>query len=123
LLGLGILIGVGYILSRSALAPVTAIVNEVEAISASRLNMRVPVVDPNDELGELSLTFNQMLDRLEKSFTAQRMFVSNISHELRTPLAALITELELALLKERSNKEYREAIDNALLDTKKIVRL
>lgn len=115
--------GVGYLLSRSALAPVSDILGEVEAISASRLDLRVPVKDEKDELGELATTFNRMLERLEQSFDSQKMFVSNVSHELRTPMAALIAELELALLKERSSEEYRRAIGNALDDSRKLVKL
>ena len=122
-LGIALLAGGGYLLSRSALAPVSDILGEVEAISASRLDLRVPVKDEKDELGELATTFNRMLERLEQSFDSQKMFVSNVSHELRTPMAALIAELELALLKERSSEEYRRAIGNALDDSRKLVKL
>ncbi|WMI95875.1 sensor histidine kinase [Bacteroides fragilis] len=122
-LGIALLAGVGYLLSRSALAPVSDILGEVEAISASRLDLRVPVKDEKDELGELATTFNRMLERLEQSFDSQKMFVSNVSHELRTPMAALIAELELALLKERSSEEYRRAIGNVLDDSRKLVKL
>lgn len=123
LLGLIILVGVGYFLARSALSPVTAIVDEVETITAQHLNKRLPVVNEKDELGELSSTFNRMLDRLENAFHSQKMFVSNVSHELRTPMAALITELELAVLKERQPEVYKEAIRNALQDSHRIVKL
>jgi signal transduction histidine kinase len=76
-----------------------------------------------DELAELTNTFNEMLNRLENSFDAQKNFFSNISHELRTPLAAIITELELSINKERTNEEYKTAILNALNDAKKLVRI
>jgi signal transduction histidine kinase len=76
-----------------------------------------------DELSELANTFNEMLDRLEKSFEAQKHFVFNISHELRTPLAAIITELELATNKDKSIQEYKSVIQNVLRDAQKLVRL
>jgi signal transduction histidine kinase len=76
-----------------------------------------------DELSELADTFNEMLNRLENSFDAQKDFISNISHELRTPLAAIITELELSTNKDRTIKEYKTAILNALNDARKLVRL
>ena len=123
LLGLAILLGVGYLLARGALTPVSDMVEEVRAITASNLDTRVPVRYENDELGELAVTFNRMLDGLEKSFEAQKMFVSNVSHELRTPMAALVAELELALLKDRAPEEYREAIRNVLNDAQGVVRL
>ncbi|MDD6210858.1 MAG: HAMP domain-containing sensor histidine kinase [Bacteroidales bacterium] len=123
LVALALLLAVGYLLARSALAPVSGIVREVAHISASNLGQRLPVPDPGDELGELALAFNRMLARLEESFNAQKMFVSSVSHELRTPMAALVAELELALLKERTPAEYREAIANALGDTRNIATL
>lgn len=64
------------------------------------------VEDHKDEIGELARTFNKTLDRLEESFEAQKMFISNVSHELRTPMAALIAELELSY-KERSSEDYK----------------
>src|SRR5690606_31901827 len=57
------------------------------------------------------------------SFEAQKSFVSNISHEIRTPLAAIITELELSVHKEQSPEEYRAALENALKDARRLVRL
>lgn len=122
-LGLSILVIVGYLLARSALTPVTAIVKEAESITASEIDRRLPVKNEKDELGELSITFNHLLERLEKAFRSQKMFVSNVSHELRTPMAALIAELELVLLKERTPQRYEEAIGNALQDANRIIKL
>ena len=112
--GLSVLVVVGYILSRSTLKPIRIIVKEAEKITASHIDKRLPVKNEQDELGELSTTFNALLERLEKSFNSQKMFVSNVSHELRTPMAALTAELDLALLKERSSEQYQIAIGNAL---------
>ena len=122
-IGLAVLAVVGYFLSRSALSPVSNIVRKVEKITASNLDERVPVADEKDELGELAVTFNHTLDRLEQSFDAQKMFVSNVSHELRTPMAALIGGLEVTLLKERSGEAYRKAVEEALTDADKVVKL
>ena len=121
--GLTALIIVGYLLARSALAPIRSIVKEAENITASRINKRLPVKNEKDELGELSLTFNALLDRLEKSFNSQKMFVSNVSHELRTPMAALSAELDLAVQKERSPEQYQNAIHNALQDSQRVIKL
>ena len=118
--GLSVLVVVGYILSRSTLKPIRNIVKEAEKITASHIDKRLPVKNEQDELGELSTTFNALLERLEKSFNSQKMFVSNVSHELRTPMAALTAELDLALLKER---QYQIAIGNALQDSHRIVNL
>ena len=114
---------VGYILSRSTLKPIRNIVREAEKITASHIDKRLPVKNEQDELGELSITFNALLERLEKSFNSQKMFVSNVSHELRTPMAALTAELDLALLKERTSGQYQAAIGNALQDSRRIINL
>lgn len=121
--GLSVLVIVGYILSRSTLKPIRSIVKEAEKITASRINKRLPVKNEQDELGELCITFNALLERLEQSFNSQKMFVSNVSHELRTPMAALTAELDLALLKERTSEQYQAAISNALQDSHRIVKL
>ena len=83
----------------------------------------MPVRNRKDELGELSIAFNDLLNRLETSFNAQKMFVSNVSHEMRTPLAAIIAELDLVLQKERTEEQYRLSIQNALHDAQRMTRL
>lgn len=125
LFGIGLLLlGItGYLLARSALTPIREIVKEAETISGSQLERRLPVRNEKDELGELSTTFNALLDRLEVSFNAQKMFVSNVSHEMKTPLAALIAELDLAMQKERTEGQYRTAIANALQDARRMTKL
>ena len=121
--GLTILAVVGYILAKSTLKPIRSIVKEAENITASHIDKRLPVKNEQDELGELCIAFNNLLERLEKSFNSQKMFVSNVSHELRTPMAALTAELDLALLKERTAEQYQSAIGNALQDTHRIIKL
>lgn len=113
----------GIFFSKKAFEPVRAMIEKAKNISATNLDLRLSSHQSKDELSELADTFNEMLNRLENSFDAQKNFVSNISHELRTPLAAIIAELELSSTKERSNTEYKIAIHNALNDSKKIVRL
>ena len=113
----------GVFFSKKAFEPISKMTEKAKNITATNLDLRLPSKDNKDELSELAQTFNAMLDRLEQSFDAQKHFVSNISHELRTPLAAIITELELSLGKERNSEDYKQAIENSLKDAKKIVRL
>lgn len=122
-IGVLLLFITGYLMARAALRPIRGIVREAGAITASGLDRRLPVKNARDELGELALTFNALLGRLETSFNSQKMFVSNVSHELRTPLAALIAELDLALQKERSGEHYREAMRHALHDARRMTKL
>src|SRR5699024_2946212 len=96
----------GHFFSKKAFDPVKEMTKKAVRISATNLDLRLTSNNDNDELAELADTFNEMLNRLEGSFEAQKHFVSNISHELRTPLAAIITELELSAAKDRTNEEY-----------------
>lgn len=122
-IGLSLLFVSGYILARASLKPIRDIVWEAETITAHHIDRRLPVKNGKDELGELSTTFNALLERLEASFNSQKMFVSNVSHEMRTPLAALIAELDLALQKERTGEQYRKAMQNALQDAGRMNKL
>lgn len=122
-IGLTLLFAACYYLAYSSLKPIRYIVREAEKISANNISSRLPVRNSKDELGELCMTFNDLLERLEISFDSQKMFVSNVSHELRTPLAALMAELDLALQKERTAGQYRNAIENALEDSRRMTKL
>ena len=112
-----------YFLVRASLKPIREIVKEAETITASRIDQRLPVRNEKDELGELSQAFNELLKRLEISFNSQKMFVSNVSHEMRTPLAALIAELDLCLQKDRTEAQYRQAMQNVLQDARRMTKL
>jgi signal transduction histidine kinase len=113
----------GHIFSSKALKPVSDMVDKVEEITATNLDLRINEGNGKDEIAELAVTFNAMLNRLEKSFDAQKEFVSNISHELRTPLTAMLTELQVTVEKERSNENYKDSIHHAISDAQKLVRL
>ena len=113
----------GYFLARSALAPVAKIINEVEHISDFHPEVRLVVSSKPDELSILAQTFNEMLERLEKSYDSQKMFVSNISHELRTPLAAVIADIELALRYQHTPQEQTQIMKNVLDDARRMERL
>lgn len=89
--------GVAWYVTGRALRPVEAIRSEVEAITATSLDRRVPEPRSRDEVARLATTMNQMLDRLEGASARQRRFVSDASHELRSPVAAIRTTGEVAL--------------------------
>ena len=103
--------GGGYFLARKSLAPVVAMSTKAGRISAENLSERLPVLNAKDELGHLAKSFNELLERVDKSFERQKQFMSDASHELRTPAAILRGESEVALSKaERSAEEYRESL-------------
>lgn len=113
----------GIFLSKKALSPLTDMVTQIKKITAGKLQLRLKTTKEKDELNELAQNFNGMLERLENSFDSQKHFVSNISHELRTPLSAIITELELASVKDKTKEEYQETIQFALDDARNMVKL
>jgi heavy metal sensor kinase len=97
----------GHAMSRKALAPVAALAAEARRINDRNLGIRLPVPNAQDEISDLSLTLNQMLERIDKAFASVRSFTGNASHELRTPIALLRTEIEVALYRPRNGEEYR----------------
>ncbi|MHC5353160.1 sensor histidine kinase [Myroides sp. LJL115] len=114
---------IGGFFADRILRPIQSINKQIKSISASSLHTRVVGDSNKDELSDLANNFNLMLDRLEASFTAQKDFVSNMSHELRTPLAAVIAEIELALIEPQSPANYKVTLTNILQDSNKLVHL
>lgn len=98
LLGLAIIaFAFGYAMAGRVLSPLGRITRTARAVAGSDLSRRIELDGPDDELKELADTFDEMLERLQRAFTAQQRFVGNASHELRTPLAINRTLLEVHL--------------------------
>jgi two-component system heavy metal sensor histidine kinase CusS len=113
----------GLFLSKKALNPAVEMVDQIKKITAGKLQMRLDYSETKGEFYALEESFNQMLERLDSSFNAQKHFVSNISHELNTPLAAMTAELELALQKEYTAEEYQKVIQHTLEDAQNMSKL
>ncbi|WP_433803528.1 sensor histidine kinase [Actinomycetospora sp. CA-084318] len=88
---------VSWVLTGHVLRPVHDVTATARRLSAESLDARIDLEGPRDEVAELADTFDEMLDRLQAAFDAQRRFVANASHELRTPLAVLRTEIDVTL--------------------------
>jgi signal transduction histidine kinase len=110
LAGIVITMLVGYFFSINLLRPLANINNEMNAISFQNISRRITTSNQKDELNELAKTFNSLLERLEASFNNQKSFIANASHELSTPLAAISSQLEVALLQNRSDSEYKKVL-------------
>lgn len=98
-----------YFISRRALTPLRRLSTKIGEIQAQNLSESLEVPDSNDEISKLTVSFNEMLSRLDDAFTAQKQFSASAAHELRTPLAVMQTNLEVfARKKEPSTEEYQE---------------
>lgn len=114
----------GYFLAQKVLLPVAQMSETASRISATNLSERLPVKNPKDEFGNLAKVINELLERLEKSFQAQRQFVADASHELRTPLAIVRGESEIALSKNnRTKEELRQSLSIIHDESKRLTHI
>jgi heavy metal sensor kinase len=113
----------GYVLARRALEPVERMTDRARTITAERLSDRLPVVNPDDEMGRLAEVFNETLQRLETSFDQMRRFTADVSHELRTPLTAIRSVGEVGLRGHRDDQAYRGIIGSMLEEADRLASL
>jgi len=113
----------GYQLARRALGPVGRMAESARRISAERLNERLPVDNPSDELGHLAAVFNDAFARLERSFEQMRRFTADASHELRTPLTALRSVGEVGLQERPDDRLFADVVGSMLEEADRLTRL
>ena len=113
----------GYFLAGRVLAPTRAITAKARDISADRLSERLPVVNPDDEFGQLAAVFNDVLSRLEASFAQLKRFTADASHELRTPLTAIRSVGEVGLQREHTVEGLRAVIGSLLEESDRLTLL
>jgi signal transduction histidine kinase len=92
-----IAVALGYVVAGRALSPVRRVTELAQRVTQERMDERIAMRGPQDELHELADTVDGMLDRLTDAFEGQRRFVANASHELRTPLTVIRAEVEVTL--------------------------
>lgn len=119
--GLGLL--GGWFLAMKAVAPIATISEVASDISEIDLGDRIDGSQMDSEFEQLATTLNQTFGRLETAFAQQTQFTSDASHELRTPLSVIRMHQELALSKDRSAGEYREALETCHYSTVRMTSL
>jgi len=113
-----------YFASGYALKPVQTLINDIRAINGEQLSLRVDTGPAADEIGNLAGSFNNMLERLEHSFSAQKRFSTAAAHELKTPLAAIHTNIDVLKMDENPTPEdYAELMDVVTRQTERMCRL
>jgi heavy metal sensor kinase len=113
----------GYRVAGKALNPLEQMTRQTEKITAKRLNERIPVDNPNDELGHMARILNELLARLGESFEKLQHFTSDVSHELRTPLAAMRSVGEVGLQEDHSVEKYRDIIGSMLEEVARLTSM
>ncbi|MCD8186660.1 MAG: HAMP domain-containing histidine kinase [Rikenellaceae bacterium] len=111
---------IGYFYAKRVMGPIRRIIDNVKSITANNLKHSLREEKGNDELSELSRTFNQMIGRLRTAFDMQNSFIRNASHELRNPLAAILGQTELTLNRPRSQEEYVQTLETVLEETERL---
>lgn len=103
---------IGWFAAWRGLLPLKDMRARASAVTAERLDQRLPVDAVPSELADLAMTLNEMLSRLEEAFRRLSDFSSDIAHELRTPVSNLITETQVALSKARDAETYRQTLES-----------
>lgn len=99
------------------LYPLRSLANHLNRINTKNLSARVDIINPKDEIGEVSIAINQLLDRLQEGFIKERQLIHDISHQLKTPLTAIRSDIEIALSKKRSKADYQQILKDLYKDT------
>ena len=100
-----------WFLAQRALTPLKRMTKAASRISSQDLSQRVPVPKSRDEVGELSVTLNRMLDRLQETLETQRRFTADASHELRTPVTAISGHASYLLRRTQPTSEQVEPLE------------
>jgi signal transduction histidine kinase len=115
-------LAMGATLGRAILGRMDTISRAAGEIMAGDLSRRVPASGRNDEFDALADRLNSMLDRIQQLIKGIREVTDNVAHDLRSPLSRLRNRLEVALLEDRSDAEYRQAIGKTIEDTESLIK-
>ena len=112
-----------WVLVGQTLSPIRLLSRQAQAASTDNLRLHLEAPTQDVEVTELVTTLNGLLERLADTVSARGRFYAAASHELRTPLQALSGHLELALNRDRDAIEYRAMLEEARVQTKRLITL
>jgi heavy metal sensor kinase len=119
---IGAWLGSGW-LAKKVLVPIEELSAGAETISECDLGKRLILGSSYQEFRRLTQAFNSVMDRFQRNVESQRRFVDHAAHDMQTPLTVLQGNLEVALLKARTQEEYREALINNLEQVGRLISL
>jgi len=109
-------LGGGIVMSASVLRRIASVDQTAGEIMNGALSRRIPVTDRRDEFDAIAVKINQMLTRIEDLMESMQQVTNNVAHDLRSPLTRLRNRLEVTLLEQRSDNEYRDTIESSIAE-------
>lgn len=106
--------------TKRGLRPLTTMTRSLKRVAPDRLHERVPPNEWPRELQPVAIAFDDMLDRLEDSFTRLSQFSADLAHELRTPIANIRGEAEVALTRSRTPNEYQAVLESSVAECERL---
>ena len=114
---------IAIVVTRRGLRPLRKMTESLSRIGPDQLKERIGSTGWPHELQPLAIAFDQMLKRLDDSFTRLSQFSADLAHELRTPIANMLGEAQVALTRDRTATEYRETIESAVAECERLSRI
>ncbi len=112
----------GVTLGRAMLGRMDTISSTAEDIMAGDLSQRIPLSGRNDEFDALAQRLNNMLNRIEEVLAGMREVTDNVAHDLRSPITRIRNRLEVTLLEQRDEAEYRDVMEKTIKDADSMVK-
>ena len=113
----------GRYFAARALSPISEVIQQVQSIYPQNVNQRLTIKNSKDEIGQLTATFNELLERIAEVFRLQNLFVSNVSHEMKNPLMKIGSQIDVALLKGRTPEQYLATLQSVRQDIREMGQL
>lgn len=123
LAGAALVAALGFLIVRTGMRPLYAVIGKANDINAHRLNSRLAVDEVPAELRELGVAFNAMLDRLEEGVQRLSGFAADLAHDMRTPVNTLMVETQVALSRPRTVEEYQALMASNLEEYERLARM
>jgi two-component system, OmpR family, heavy metal sensor histidine kinase CusS len=114
---------IAIIVTKRGLLPLRQMTQSLGRIGPDQLKERISPAGWPRELQPLAIAFDEMLDRLDDSFTRLSQFSADLAHELRTPIANMLGEAQVALTRDRTAAEYRDTIESAVAECERLSRI